>query len=113
MKEMINLISTVFIRLHKRKRIENICKAEDHFTTIINSKIINQYITYINLNFNLIQKNTKHSDENGDQAGMNDPNNQIITNPKKVYLLPESFKTVEKEKQITNSTRKNCKEKGE
>ena len=96
-KEIINLISTFFIRLHKRKRIDSICKAEVHFTNIINSKIINQHITYINLNFNLIQKNAEHSDEENDEAEMNDNKNQMISNPKKVNLLPESSDSNQKE----------------
>ena len=96
-KEIINLISTFFIRLHKRKRIDYICKAEHHFTNIINSKIINQHITYINLNFNLIQKNAEHSDEENDEAEMNDNKNQMISNPKKVNLLPESSDSNQKE----------------
>ena len=112
-KEIINLISTFFIRLHKRKRIDYICKAEHHFTNIINSKIINQHITYINLNFNLIQKNAEHSDEEKDEHEMNDTKNKMIANPKKVYLLPESFESNRTEQPVRKSKRNNNMAKGE
>lgn len=112
-KEIVNLISTLFIRLHKRKQIDSICKAEDHFTNIINSEIMNQHITYINIKLDLIQKNNKQSDEDNVQDCLNDSKNKKISNTKKIYLLPESCNSIEEEKQNLTSKRKKSKAKGE
>ena len=78
-------MSAIFIRMQKNKQIDSICKPDNHFTTVINSDIINQHVTYININLRLIQKIIELADENSNQAGVNNLNRQMLTGPKKNY----------------------------
>jgi len=74
---------------------------------------MNQHITYINLHFNLIQNNAESSDEGNDIKELNDTNIQKIANPKKVYLLPESFESNSTDQPVRTSKRNNNNAKGE